>query len=132
MHPSGSLFVTIAVTLFLSFAQPSSSEQTRPISFQLKAGQEVVVPGTDIHLSVKKIRDLASTGCLGGPVGCGIQVFLEFTREKEKRELLLRYAAQAVSRKNETEKSVVFNYRIILEKVTPKQVDLILIREREY
>ena len=96
----------------------------RGLELNLKEGQISKIPGTDLTIDVRRVRDFTSEGCLGGPVGCPDQVQLAVIEGKEKKEITL-YVAHAQSQKEQrVNQAHLFGHKI--ELVSLKGVEITL------
>ena len=89
-------------------------EQSLPVLLLvlLAEGQTVQVPGTDLTITATSIRDLASEGCLGGPVGCLDTVQLKITRDNLDQKITLSVAQTEIHRSREINRTKVFDHQI--------------------
>ena len=87
-------------------------------------GQQVVVPGTELTVAVKVVKDFTSEGCVGGPVGCRDRVELEVTRGGKSQEIVLYVAHTQAQRTRGVQQAGVFGYTIVLTALQGKRITL--------
>lgn len=102
----------------------------RGLELNLKEGQISKIPGTDLTIDVRRVRDFTSEGCLGGPVGCPDQVELEVTQGKESRQFILYVAQTPFQREQGVNQTKVFGYKITLSGLHGKQIALNMERRK--
>ena len=90
----------------------------------LAEGQTVQVPGTDLTITVRSVRDFTSEGCLRGPIGCPNNVQLEITRGNLSQQVTLSAAHTEIQRNQEINRTKVFDREITLVNLKNKQVVL--------
>lgn len=92
-------------------------------------GQQVDVPGTELTVAVKAVRDFTSEGCLGGPVGCRDHAEVEVTRGGNSQAVVLYVARTDAERTRGVEQARVFGYRIVLTALHGKRITLSVEKE---
>jgi hypothetical protein len=101
---------------------PSKSKK---ILLNLKEREKARIGDSDVWVEVLKIDE--KPGCLGGPIGCPVDVKLKLTKAKESKEIIL---SQDLPLRKETTDKVsknVYGYDIIFLGVTKKGANLSLI-----
>jgi hypothetical protein len=100
------------------------------LAVTLTEEQTVDVPGTDLTIAVRRVRDFTSQGCLGGPVGCPDHVELEVMRGEESQPIRLYVAHTEAQRTLGIQQASVFGYHIALTALHGRQVTLSIEKER--
>jgi hypothetical protein len=90
----------------------------------LEEGQTAQVPGTDLTITVRSVRDSTSQGCLGGPIGCPDNVQLEITRSNLNQQVTLSAVHTEIQRDQGVNRTEVFGHEITLVTLKNKQVVL--------
>ncbi len=116
--------------IFLTGCGANVTDAKQTLKLKLREGQIARVPGTDLNIEVKKVRDFTSEGCLGGPVGCPDQVELEVTEGKESRQFILYVAQTPFQREQGVNQTNVFGYQITVSGVHGKQIALNIERRK--
>jgi hypothetical protein len=105
--------------------EPPVMKATAPVlAATLTEGQTVDVPGTDLTIAVRRVKDFTSQGCLGGPVGCPDHVELEVTRGGESQQICLHVAHTEAQRTQGIQQVNVFGYHIALTALHGRSVTL--------
>jgi hypothetical protein len=78
----------------------------------LAEGQTVHVPGTDLTITVRSVKDFTSEGCLRGPIGCLDNVKLEITHGNLSQQIILPAAHTEVQRDQGVNQTKVFDRKI--------------------
>src|SRR5260370_33409844 len=76
--------------------------------------QTAQVPGTDLTITVRSLRDSTPQGCLGGPIGCPDNVQLEITRSNLSQQVTLFAAHTEIQRDQGVNRTEVFGHEITL------------------
>jgi luciferase-like monooxygenase len=123
--------VRVASKLYARFQQISNTvvrwlRHSLPVLFLvlLAEGQTVQVPGTDLTVTVRSVRDLTSEGCLGGPIGCLDTVRLEITRGNLSQQITLSAARNEIQRDQGVSRTTVFGHEITLAALKHQRVVL--------
>jgi hypothetical protein len=90
----------------------------------LVEGQTAQLPGTDLTIIVRSVKDLTSQGCLGGPIGCRDTVQLEITRGNQSQQVTLSAAHAEIQRDQRVNRTDVFGHEIALVALKNEQVVL--------
>jgi hypothetical protein len=118
-----SLVVTILATGTV-FSDSKFPPKPNKILLNLKEGEKVRIGDSDVWVEVLKIDE--KPGCLGGPIGCPVDVKLKLTKAKESKEIML--SAGLPLRKETADKASknVYGYDINFLGVTKKGANLSL------
>jgi len=92
-------------------------------------GQRVDVPGTELTVAVKAVKDFTSEGCLGGPVGCRDHAEMEVTRGGDSQAVVLYVPRTDAERTRGVAEARVFGYRLILTALHGKRITLSVEKE---
>jgi len=115
----------LIVAIFLTGWAVTRTDARRPsLELKLTEGQTASVSGMDLVIDVRKVRDLTSEGCVGGPVGCPDHASLEVSRGDKKREITLYVPKTESQRKQRVDQAEVLGFRIVLKALQRKQIVL--------
>ena len=102
-------FVVLVVSAVLLAAE--SEAPKLPAELIVERGQPRAVAGTDLTITLESVVDLASKGCLGGPLGCPSRARLRVAQGESERQLVVSSGATAQSRRRA---ATAFGYRVSL------------------
>jgi hypothetical protein len=123
----------------LPFHSEANYAQTAPqvmkataqvLTVTLTEGQTVDIRGTDLTITVRRVRDFTSQGCLGGLVGCEDHVELEVMRGGKSQQISLYVAHTEAQRTQGSQQTSVFGYYIVLTALHGRQVTLSIEKQR--